>query len=165
MWTHNHSVPEDLNHQALASDLKQLVEVTRQPLTLPRTTDSILSALTKTLNLGDDWLRIVPQGEYPEHLGMMERHLASVTFGEVSFEDKILRDVLLSGGLLFGRGGEALQVFFPEASSSTSEARLPSPTRVAPILESAEHFNRARNYAEKNTAGELLLPGFGTQTG
>lgn len=142
--------PGDLMHKALAAEVKQIIELSRMRLTVPNVSEDDVSALLEEFDLGDDWVRVIPEGEYSERLETIGNHLAIVSFEKVKFSSPILRDALLARTILLAGQTEALQVFYPEAASSEGDRRLPDPHRIVSMLEEPDHFDRVTRQAEKS---------------
>ena len=140
----------DMMHQALAVELKQIIEMSRMRLTVPNVAEETVTALLEQFDLGDDWVRVIPEPEYVERLSTIGNHLAVVSFERIAFDSAILRDALLARTILLAGASEPLQVFFPEASSSTGDRRLPDSDRIVSMLEDPDHFDRVMRQAEKN---------------
>lgn len=142
--------PENLMHQGLAAEMKQVIEMSRLRLTIPNVSERIVNELVEQFDLGDDWVSVIPEPEYKERLETLGNHLAMVSFEKIAFDCGALRDALLARTVLLAVGSEPLQVFYPEASNSGGDRLLPDPSRIVSMIEDPDHFARVTRQAEKN---------------
>ncbi len=141
--------PEDLEHQAMAAELREIIEASRQMLTVPEVPEPILQALLDQLELGPEWVTVAPQPTYKERLTVLGQHLANVSFERLNFNSPPLRDALLTRTLLIAPDSEALRTFFPETSSENVHHALGDPTLIVALFENADHYNLIVNQAER----------------
>lgn len=141
--------PEDPDAIALVTDLKGIVESTRQLLTIPEVSRTRARLLQERLDLGPDWTRVIPVPDYKEELEMLGKHLAVATFDEVGYEHPALRDSLLTGTLLLAPGGAAYQTFYPGLAASRGVRPHADPILVARLFNSASAYGETTQSAEK----------------
>lgn len=142
--------PENLEHQALVSELKEIVQASRQMLTVPELPEHSMKTLMDLLELGNDWVTVIDEPSYKDRLSILGQHLAIVTFEMLDFHSATLRDALLAQTLLIARETEAYQTFFPEiASGGGTDHALPASGQIVPLFEHADKFNLVMNQAER----------------
>mgnify|MGYP003638229917 CR=1 FL=1 len=147
--------PENLEHQALVTELKEIVQASRQMLTVQELPEHSMKTLMDLLELGSDWITVVPEPTYKDRLSILGQHLAIVTFEVLDFHSTTLRDALLAQTLLIARETTALQTFFPEiVSGGASDHALPAPSQIVPLFEQADKFNLVMNQAERKLLDE-----------
>jgi len=141
--------PDDPVSNDFLIDLKGIVEATRQLLTIPEVSRARARRLQERLDLGPDWVRVIPVPEYKDLLSTLGKHLAVASFEETGFDHPLLRDALLAGTLLLSPGSEAYQTFYPKLCLSARGRKYADPALVASLFDSAKDYEEVLQTAEK----------------
>ena len=141
--------PDDPQADAFLQDLKQIVEATRQLLTIPEVSRARARRLQERLDLGPDWTRVIPVPEYGELLATLGKHLAVAVFEATAFDHPLLRDSLLAGTILLSPPSEAYQTFYPKLCASAAGRKFAAPVLIAELFDTPAQYESLIQEAEK----------------
>jgi hypothetical protein len=141
--------PDDPACDGAIAELKEIVESTRQLLTIPEVSKARARRIQDRLDLGADWIKVVPVTGYGDSLAALERHLAVVSFEPAGFDHPLLRDALLVGTLPIFPGSEGYQTFFPSLAKAAQGRVYPDPAEIARLFEDPARYQEVVQAAEK----------------
>ncbi len=152
--------PDDAGHVAMVREIKDLVESTRQILTLPEVSPGRVRRFNEALDLSDGWTRTIPDPDYPGRLQAMKQHLGVLVFDTLEAGAvEALRDALLAGTPVFGRKGSAVEAFYPQLEPTyDAERQLPVPVKLNRFLEDPALFRDLIRQADQRLLDRYSYP-------